>query len=97
MMTKKYARLAFSERVEIEKLLSHNWSYSSIAVQLNRSKSTIQREVVGYGRDKYKALTAEWDAVCYSSDRKNGKTRMKVCPYLKKHVLEKMGLRWSPR
>lgn len=97
MMTKKYARLAFSERIEIEKLLSHNWSYSSISDQLNRSKSTIQREVAGYGRLSYKALSAEWDAVCYSSDRKSGKTRMKVCPSLEKYVLEKLDLRWSPR
>ena len=74
MMTKKYARLAFSERVEIEKLLSHKWSYSAIAMQLHRSKSTIQRKVVGYGLLKYKALSAEWDVVCYYSDRKIGKT-----------------------
>ena len=97
MMTKKYARLAFSERVEIEKLLSHKWSYNAIAMQLHRSKSTIQREVVGYGRLKYKALSAEWDAVCYSSDRKSGKTRMKVCPQLESFVLKKLDLRWSPR
>ena len=55
MITKKYALLAFSERVEIEKLLSNNWSYSAIAIQLQHSKSTIKREVVGYGRLKYKA------------------------------------------
>ena len=97
MMTKKYARLAFSERVEIEKLLSHNWSYSAIAIQLQRSKSTIQREVVGYGRLKYKALSAEWDAVCYCSDRKSGKTKMKVCSELENYVLKKLDLRWSPR
>ena len=97
MMTKNYARLAFSERVEIEKLLSHNWSYSAIAMHLHRSKSTIQREVVGYGRGNYKALSGEWDAVCYCSDRKSGKTKMKVCPELEKYVLKKLELRWSPR
>ena len=96
MMTKKYARLAFSERVDIEKLLSHNWSYSAIANQLHRSKSTIQREVAGYGRHNYKALSAEWDAVLYSSDRKSGKTRLKVCPELENYVLKKLDLRWSP-
>lgn len=96
-MTKNYARLAFFERVEIEKLLSHNWSYSAIAMHLHRSKSTIQREVVGYGRGNYKALSGEWDAVCYCSDRKSGKTKMKVCPELEKYVLKKLELRWSPR
>ena len=97
MMTKKYARLAFSERVEIEKLLSHNWSYSRIAIELGRSKSTIQREVVWYGRTGYKAMTGEAHAVGYSSDRKNDKTKMKVCPQLENYVLKKLDLRWSPR
>ena len=97
MMTKNYARLAFFERVEIEKLLSNNWSYSAIAIQLQHSKSTIKREVVGYGRLKYKALSAEWDAVCYCSDRKSGKTKMKVCSELENYVLKKLDLRWSPR
>jgi IS30 family transposase len=97
MMTKKYARLAFSERVEIEKLLSHNYSYSLIATVLQRSRSTIQREVASYGRQTYKALAAEWDAVHFSSDRKDGKTKMKVCYALEKYVIEKLELRWSPR
>ena len=97
MMTKKYARLAFFERIEIEKLLSHNWSYSRIAIELGRSKSTIQREVIWYGRTGYKAMTGEAHAVGYSSDRKNNKTKMKVCPQLENYVLKKLELRWSPR
>ena len=97
MMKRKYACLSFSERVEIEKLLSHQLSYSTIAIHLSRSRSTIQREVAPYGRRRYKAMNAEWDAVHFASDRKSGKTKMKQCPQLENYVVEKLELRWSPR
>ena len=41
-MQKKYGRLSFDERIEIEKLLSHKKSYADIATALSRSKSTIK-------------------------------------------------------
>ena len=63
MMTKKYARLRFDERIEIEKLLSHKKSYTDIALALNRNKSTIQREVHKQGRNIYKAMHAHAAAV----------------------------------
>ena len=97
MMKRKYTCLTFSERVEIEKLLSHKLSYATIAAQLNRHRSTIQREVANYGRTKYKAMSAEWDAVHFASDRKSGKTKMKQCPQLENYVTQKLELRWSPR
>jgi len=46
MMQKKYVRLTFDERIEIEKLLSHKKSYTDIAAVLKRDKSTIQRDVI---------------------------------------------------
>ncbi|MBA4141320.1 MAG: helix-turn-helix domain-containing protein [Segetibacter sp.] len=49
MMQKKYGRLSFDERIEIEKLLSHKNSYANIATALSRSKSTIQRDVIKQG------------------------------------------------
>lgn len=96
-MGKKYDRLSFSERIEIEKLISHFKTYAEIAITLNRSKSTIQREVVKLGRDDYKAMKAECLAVGKSSNRKDGKNKMNVCAALKKYVLAKLELRWSPR
>ncbi len=48
-MQKKYGRLSFDERIEIEKLLSHKNSYANIATALSRSKSTIQRDVIKQG------------------------------------------------
>ena len=96
-MTKKYVRLTFNERIEIEKLLSHNKGYADIATALNRCKSTIQRDVIKQGRDSYKAMNAECSAVGKSSNRRSGKNKIKVCEALEKYVLEKLQLRWSPR
>ena len=84
MMTKKYVRLTFNERIEIEKLLSHKKSYADIATALQRSKSTIQRDVIKQGRDSYKAMNAQWFAVGKASNRKSGKNKIKVCEALEK-------------
>ena len=96
MMSKKYGRLQFGERIEIEKLLSHKKSYTDIALALQRNKSSIYREVIKQGRDKYKALAAEWYAVSSVSSRRSGKNKIKQNPQLEKYVLEKLALRWSP-
>ena len=96
MMRKKYGRLTFDERIEIEKLLSHKKSYAEIARALNRNKSSIQREVVKQGKDVYKAMEGERLAVGSVSNRRGGKTKMKQCPGLENYVLKKLGLRWSP-
>lgn len=96
MMTKKYARLTFGERIEIEKLLSHNNSFAEIARVLSRNKSSIQREVTKQGKAFYKALEGERLAVGSVSNRRSGKTRIKQCAELEKYVLEKLQLRWSP-
>src|SRR5437762_1238807 len=97
MMQKKYARLTFNERIEIEKLLSHKKSYADIAATLNRSKSAIQRDVIKQGREQYKAMEAERLAVGKSSNRRSKKTKIKQYEALEKYVLEKLQLRWSPR
>ena len=96
-MVKKYGRLCLDERIEIEKLLSHKKSYADIATALNRSKSTIQRDVIKQGTQQYKAMEAERLAVGKSSNRKSGKNKIQQCEALQKYVLEKLELRWSPR
>lgn len=96
MMAKKYGRLRFGERIEIEKLLSHKKSYTDIAVALDRSKSTISREVNKQGRDSYKAMEAERLAVGSVSNRRSGKNKIKQNQALEQYVLEKLDLRWSP-
>ena len=96
-MQKKYGRLTFKERIEIEKLLGHSASYTEIAKTLNRNKSTIQREVTRQGKSVYKAFEGERLAVSSVSNRRGSKTKMSRCADLEKYVLEKLQLRWSPR
>lgn len=95
-MRTKFTRLTFDERIEIEKLVSHNKSYGDIAIALNRTKSTIQREVIKQGRRNYKAIEAARIAVSSVSNRRSGKNKIKQNPELEKYVLEKLKLRWSP-
>ena len=96
MMAKNYGRLTFDERIEIEKLLSHNNSYTDIAQHLGRNKSSVYREVNKQGKKKYKALEAERLAVGSVSNRRSGKNKIKQNPPLENYVLQKLHLRWSP-
>ena len=96
MMRKKYSRLTFAERIEIEKLLSHKKSYADIAAALIRSKSTVSREVNKQGRDSYKAMEATRLAVSSVSKRRSGKNKIKQNLQLENYVLQKLTLRWSP-
>lgn len=65
MNTKKYKRLNLKERVIIQTLLEENKSQSFIAKKLNRSRSTISREInkwIDNLKDKYDATLADWNA-----------------------------------
>ncbi len=95
-MAKKYGRLTFEERIEIEKLLSHKKSYAGIGKALGRNKSSIQREAVKQGKDVYKSMEGERLAVGSVSNRRSGKNKIKQYPELEKYVLGKLQLRWSP-
>ena len=96
-MLKKFKRLIFSERIQIEKLISHHKSYAGIADDLGRSKSTIQREVKPFGKKHYTAIKAHHQSVSRSSNRKSGKSKIKQCAALEDYVLEKLKKKWSPR
>ena len=89
------AHLTLSEREEIRAALSAQMSIRAIARSLNRSPSTISREVRrNRGRRGYKAVGA--------NNRANRMAkRPKVCllernPQLRNLVLEKLELKWSP-
>ena len=61
MVRKKNIRLSLKERVQIETLLNENKTKAYIAKKLNRSRSTISREVnkwVESKTDKYAAELA---------------------------------------
>ncbi|WNW02636.1 helix-turn-helix domain-containing protein [Tenacibaculum sp. HL-MS23] len=65
MVRKKNNRLTLKERIQIETLLKENKSKSYIAKTLNRSRSTITREVnkwVQTEKDKYSTELANWNA-----------------------------------
>ena len=96
-MTKQYSRLSFQERIEIEKLLSHQKSFTDIALALSRHKSTIQRDVSRHQKKPYSAMGATWEAVSLSSNRRSGKCKIKQCIELENYVLEKLKKKWSPR
>ncbi|WP_047706829.1 IS30 family transposase [Plesiomonas sp. ZOR0011] len=89
------AHLTLSEREEIRAGLSARMSIRAIARSLNRSPSTISREVQrNRGRRGYKAVDA--------NNRANRMAkRPKVCllernPQLRNLVQEKLELKWSP-
>jgi IS30 family transposase len=98
METKKYIRLTYKERVIIETLLSEKKSRTFIAKQLNRSKSTITRELkkwIGKSSHKYSADLADWDA---KDDYLNKRNLDKIATYksLKIYVYRGLLMQWAP-
>jgi len=85
MDTKNYKRLSLKERVIIETLLNEKRKKSYIAIQLNRSRTTIYREINNWVKrpgDKYNANLAHW----YALDDNNSKRlqdKITMYPYLK--------------
>ncbi|MDF1516998.1 MAG: helix-turn-helix domain-containing protein [Lutibacter sp.] len=65
MEVKKHRRLTHKERVQIQTLLNENKSKAYIAKTLNRSRSTITREIKKWVQNKqdiYDADLAHWNA-----------------------------------
>lgn len=65
MESKKYQRLCFAERVIIETLLKQEKTYSYIAKQINRNRSTVSRELATWIKkpgDRYIAHIADFMA-----------------------------------
>lgn len=96
MMTKKYKRLTYDERIEIYKLLALKQSLSQISRTLGRHKSTISREVKQFGTVHYHYNNGECNAVGRGSNRRSGKNKMSQNPDLQNYVLEKLQKKWSP-
>jgi len=97
MDKKKYERLTLTERTIIESLLRSGHKKSFIADRLERSCSTISREVNKWGRapDSYNAKLAQW----YADDdyaNKHNKDKLSTDPKLKKYVYKMLKERWSP-
>lgn len=98
MDTKKYKRLSLKERVIIQTLLEENKPKSFIAKRLNRSRSTISREInkwIDTPRDKYDATLADWNA---KDDYLNKRNLDKISTFkrLKIYVYKGLLKGWSP-
>jgi transposase, IS30 family len=98
MQKKQYKRLTLQERIIIETLLSENKSRSFIAAKLNRTRSTVTRELNKWlikPTDKYNAELAHW---CAQDDYLNKRTSDKISTYpkLKRYVYRGLLNHWSP-
>jgi len=98
MEVKKHRRLTLKERVIIQTLLKEKKSKSYIAIRLNRSRSTIGREVnkwVQKKEHKYDAELAHW---CYKEDYLNKRNLDKISTYslLKFFVYKGLLSNWTP-
>ncbi|RTY85840.1 IS30 family transposase [Flavobacterium sp. GT3R68] len=84
-MEKSHKRLSLSERIIIETLLKENKSKTYIAIQLNRSTSSVSREVkkwVMKPSDKYCAELAHWYATEANKNKRN-QDKINTYPRLK--------------
>lgn len=98
MSTKKYKRLSLKERIIIQTLLEEGKSKSFIANKLNRSRSTVSREVnkwISNPKEKYDASLADWNA---KDDYLNKRNKDKINTYkrLKIYVYKGLLRGWSP-
>ena len=96
--TKKYKRLSTTEREEISRGLAQGQSISAIAMRLGRSPSTLSREVYrNAGLSGYRAFSAGNRAWISASSRRFGKRRLATEQRLRRYVLVKLKLHWSPQ
>ncbi len=95
---KTYQRLTFCDREEISRLLSQKYSFGDIAKSITRDTGTISREVNCQGSNKYnyRAITAQNRARRKSAKRRRGKRKLDANKKLKKVVIKKLKLKWSP-
>lgn len=95
---KTYCRLTFEERAEISRLLSQKYSFNAIGKHLGRDRGTISREVNDGADNKYayRAIRAQNRAKRKSAERRKGKRKIDGSEKLKKEIMAKLRLRWSP-
>jgi IS30 family transposase len=93
---KSRLRLSLAEREEISRGLLAGESCRAIAIRLNRSSSTISREIaMGGGRQTYRAWYCEETAAQRASRPKSRK--LACSPRLRRVVIEMLRDKWSPQ
>ena len=95
-MSQTIKRMNLHERVQIEKYLDKGLSASSIAILLNRHKSTISREIKNMHYNSYSAFHSHIKSTRLSSEKNYGRSKILSNRILLKYVLSKLRKRWSP-
>lgn len=97
-MHHSYHRLTTSEREEISRSLAMGLKLADIAHSLNRSPSTLSREIGKNGGTKqYRAFSAKQRAKRTATSRRSGKSRLAREGRLRAIVIKRLQKRWSPR
>ncbi len=93
-----YRRLDLAEREEISRSLASWCGIREIARKLNRSPSTISREInrAWMNRYTYRAARSQRRAGRNAAKRRSGKLKLAANPKLWAYVCEKLLIRWSP-
>ena len=98
MQKRRYTRLADQERESISRGLAQHKSIRQLARELNRSPSTISREIRrNKGKSGYRAFSASRRAKAAASSRKRGKRKIEKQEGLLSYVTEKLQREWSPQ
>ena len=98
MEDKKHRRLTLKERVQIETLLHQNKTKAYIAKTINRSRSTVSREVNKLGSNPkvdYDAYLAHWSAKEVYLNKRNF-DKISTCKKLRIYVFRGLLLNWTP-
>ena len=98
MEEKKHRRLTLKERVQIETLLHQNKTKAYIAKIINRSRSTVSREVNRLGANPkvdYDAYLAHWSAKEVYLNKRNF-DKISTCKKLRIYVFRGLLLNWTP-
>ena len=97
-MQKHYWRLTNREREEISRQLATGSTQADIAIMLAREPSTISREIArNSGASGYRAYSAGVRAICSSSSRRSGKSRLGEEAPLREEVISGLRKHWSPQ
>lgn len=94
-MRKKFKHLQLAERIKIREMIVLEKSFGQIAQELHRNKSSIQREVSPWRREKYDPLKAQRYADKLQALKKKNKYKLRHEGLLNL-VVEKLHLYWSP-
>ncbi len=97
MQRDRYNRLAIQERENISRGLAQEKTIRAIAREINRSPSTITREIKrNSGKSGYRAFSASQRAKTAATSRRKGKSKLAQQEPLRRYVLEKLQEQWSP-